>query len=179
MTKVAAFFCVLLFGTFVHQKSGAGNFVTGTRVEWMDPMVVAGLQEQNPRPIVVDVYTSWCYYCKLMDNTTWRNDSVVSYLKNNFYTIKLDAEDKNPQTWNGKSYAYQPKYKVNMLAVELLRGNMVYPSTVVIPARGEWQVIPGALKPAEIELVLKYYGSGSNEHMDFDEFRKTFRGEWK
>ncbi|MCU0396311.1 MAG: hypothetical protein MUF29_10405, partial [Chitinophagaceae bacterium] len=105
--------------------------------------------------------------------------SVAAYVQQHFYPMKLNAEDKNTQQWQGRQYEYMARYKVNRLAVELLRGNMVYPSTVIIPEKGDWEVIPGALKPAEMEMLLKYYGSRANEQMDFLAWQKQFKGQWR
>lgn len=149
------------------------------QVQWQETSIVENLMRKDSRPIIIDVFTSWCYYCKVMDATTWKNDSVASYIAEHFYPIKLDAEGKAPIQWEGSEYVFQAKYKVHQLAVKLLRGNMVYPSTVIIPEKGEWQVIPGAISAEDIELVLKYYGSKANERVDFETYQKQFKGQWK
>ncbi|HMP93606.1 MAG TPA: thioredoxin family protein [Phnomibacter sp.] len=179
MHKVSAIFGIVLLMVLAAAPHTGKSEKGRKPVGWQKPADAALLLEKESRPILVDVYTTWCQYCKVMDNTTWRHDSVVQYLAQNFYTIKLNAEDKQPQSWMGKNYEYNPRYKVNMLAVELLRGNMVYPSTVIIPPSGEWQVLPGALKPAEIELALKYYGSQAYKSLDFETFRQSFSSQWR
>lgn len=148
-------------------------------VTWSNAETITGLMQQQPKPIVVDVYTNWCQYCKVMDATTWKNDSVTAYMQEHYYALKLNAEDKNELAWMGNSYAYVSRYKVNELAVALLRGNMVYPSTVIIPPSGEWQVLPGVLKPTELEMVLKYYGTDAWQTMDFLEWQRSFSSTWK
>ncbi len=171
---------VVVIGIFFAFGSAKGEYKESkSNVAWQKPDSIEAMMLAEGRPVIVDVYTDWCYYCKVMDATTWRNDSVVNYLHQNFYAAKLDAETKETVKWFGREYAYKPQYKLNTLAIELLRGNIVYPSTVIIPQKGEWQVIPGAMKPSEIELVLKYFGSRANEKMDFGEFQKHFRSRWK
>ncbi len=148
------------------------------QVQWQETSIVETLMRKDARPIIIDVYTSWCYYCKVMDATTWKNDSVTAYIAEHFYPIKLNAENEAPILWEGNEYIFQPKYKVHQLAVKLLRGNMVYPSTVIIPEKGEWQVIPGAISAEKIELALKYYGSRANEKVDFETYQQQFKGNW-
>jgi thioredoxin-related protein len=148
-------------------------------VQWMAPAAVESMMKQQPRLIVVDVYTSWCQYCKAMDATTWKNDSVVNYLAKNSYAVKLNAEEKNSQEWFGKMYEYLPRFKVHQLAVDLLRGNIVYPSTVIIPLEGEWQVLPGMLQPSDLEMVLKYYGSNQHNKIDFGSWQQQFVSTWQ
>lgn len=170
----------LLFAFFYTALLLPAYTPTGKKgVQWQPVSAVARQLPPNGQPVLVDVYTDWCTYCKLMDATTWQHDSVVAYVQANFLPIKLNAESKDSLLWEGQAYAYLPRFKVHQLAVKLLRGNMVYPSTVIIPAQGDWQVIPGAIKAKDLELVLKYYGSRSNERMDFEHFQRQFRGQWQ
>lgn len=174
--KVLAFLFAGALAAGVAESRMLGN---KAKMPWANPADASALQKAERRPIIVDVYTNWCYYCKLMDATTWSNDSVVNYLNQKFHSIKFNAEERNPVNWFGKEYAYKSNYKVNMLTIELLKGQLAYPSTVIIPEKGDWEIIPGAFKPKEIEIVLKYFGERANERMDFATFQKGFSGKWR
>ena len=145
----------------------------------MTPEQMEAAYNENKKPIIIDVYTNWCHYCKVMDNTTWRNDSVAAYLGSNYYTVKINAENKEPYQWQGTSYQYEPKYKLNMLAAKLLEGNMVYPSLVIIPVKGEPEILKGAFTAKELEMILKYYGDRKNETTTPEAFMKHFSGKWQ
>ena len=148
-------------------------------VQWQEESSFSQFSQGSfDKPIIVDVYTDWCHYCKLMDATAWRHEKLSEYVNSNFIPIKFNAESKDSLQWMGKKFGYQARYKVHMLAVELLGGNMVYPSTVIIPPRGEIQVLRGAYKAKELELVLRYYGSGSYKTLAFTDFQRQFRGTW-
>ncbi|MCA0381931.1 MAG: thioredoxin family protein [Bacteroidetes bacterium] len=177
MRKVSIWFLLAFFygAILLPSFAPAGK----KKVQWQPVSAMAKQLPADGKPVIVDVYTDWCTYCKLMDATTWQHDSVVQYIHTNYVPVKLNAERKDSVLWEGEVFRYQPKYKVHQLAVKLLRGNMVYPSTVIIPAKGEWQVIPGAIKPKDLELVLKYYGSRANEQMDFVSYQRQFSGKWK
>jgi thioredoxin-related protein len=149
------------------------------KLPWISPEEMSAKYVLAKRPIIVDVYTSWCYYCKVMDNTTWSNDSVINYVRDKFYTVKIDAESKQPLLWMGEKFEYIPKYKLNQLAIKLLQGNMVYPSTIIIPENGEPEILKGAFTAAEMEMLLKYYGDKWNETLTPESFQKKFRGNWK
>ena len=38
------------------------------------------LAKENPKPFVVFVHTSWCNYCKMMENSTYKNPEIISTL---------------------------------------------------------------------------------------------------
>lgn len=150
----------------------------GATVAWMSPQEAENRLNDQKKPLLIDVYTDWCHYCKVMDNTTWTNQNVAAYLEKYFYPIKFNAENKGPVSWMGKMYEYKPTYKVHMLAAEWLQGNMVYPSTVLIPPEGGPVVIPGVLKVKEIEPILKYFGEKHYLTTEWDAFKKNYHPGW-
>lgn len=177
MAKVSImFFLSLFFSCIVPGISQAKK--DRKPVNWLTVQQVENLMRKETRPVIVDVYTGWCAYCKLMDATTWKNDSVRQYIAQHFYAIKLDAESKAPISWQGTEYLYKEKYKVHDWAIKLLRGSIVYPSLVIIPEKGAWQVLPGAFTATELEAALKYYGSKANERIDFETYHRQFSGSW-
>lgn len=46
------------------------------------------------RPVLVDFSAEWCTYCKNMDKTTYRNETLIR-LSRKFVCAKIDV-DKNP-----------------------------------------------------------------------------------
>src|SRR5579872_2413756 len=42
--------------------------------------------------IMADVYTDWCYWCKVLDKNTYSTKSVGEYANNNYVAIKINAE---------------------------------------------------------------------------------------
>ena len=179
MIKVRRIGWILFVFTLGSMAGSLANPGKTEKIAWMNPEEMSARYVISKRPIIVDVYTSWCYYCKVMDNSTWQNDSVINYLRDRFYTVKIDAESKQPLMWMGEKFEYIPKYKLNTLAIKLLQGNMVYPSTVIIPENGEPEILKGAFTAAEMEMVLKYYGDKQNETSTPQNFQKKFRGNWK
>jgi thioredoxin-related protein len=175
MIKVIRLFVLLLFvAPAFGQKEGGKK-----TVPWLSPQQVAQHVAQNPKPLIIDVYTDWCHYCKLMDKTTWSHPQLRAYVAENFYPLKFNAESKEEVAWMGKTYAYKPAYKVHMLAAEWLKGNMVFPSTVIIPADGESIILPGMMSPAEMEPVLRYFGEGYYKTTTWQSFKEAYKTTWK
>lgn len=43
------------------------------------------------KPIVLDLYTDWCHWCKVLDEQVWINEDVISFSRGQIY-LKLNAE---------------------------------------------------------------------------------------
>jgi thioredoxin-related protein len=135
--------------------------------------------QQSPRKIYVDVYTGWCGWCKKMDGVTFTNPEVVKYINNNFYALKLDAERKDTIHFMGKTYFFNPQARCNTFAAELLKGNMSYPTSVLMLENFQSPTpIPGYHDVAEMELFLTFFGDNIYKHQGFEEYKKGFKSTW-
>ena len=135
--------------------------------------------KKKPKPIIVDVYTSWCGWCKVMDKETYSNDQVAACINEKYYAVRIDAETKESLEWNGKKYGYVSQYKVNELAAYFLNGQMSYPTTVFFSSlEGNPAPLAGYLKPKEIESPLKFFGDGVYNTKNFPDYLKGFTASW-
>jgi thioredoxin-related protein len=69
---------------------------------------VDSLNKNEKRNIVVFIHTDWCKYCQAMQNTTFKNDSIINKLNNEFYFIELNAEEKRDITFGNHTFKYKP-----------------------------------------------------------------------
>jgi thioredoxin-related protein len=145
---------------------------------WMNLEEAAGKLQKEERPVLIDLYTSWCGWCKQMDRKTYSNKQVAAYLQEKFYPVKVDAETHAVINWKGKEYRFNAGYRSNEFAVYLTKGKLEFPTTIIIPPGGEPQAIPGYMEPKELELLVKYFGEGKYNKVGFDEFQKGFRPSW-
>ena len=95
------------------------------------------LEQQNPKPIFVFIHTSWCKYCKMMENSTFKNPEVVQLLNEHFYFVSLDAEQKSPILFKNNIFRFKPKGQntgVHELAEELgtVDGAITYPTFSIL-----------------------------------------------
>jgi thioredoxin-related protein len=95
------------------------------------------LSKENPKPFVIFVHTSWCKYCKMMENSTFKNPEVIKILNTDFYFISLDAESKEDIYFNNNTFKFQPKGQntgIHELATELatIDSQVVYPTVTVL-----------------------------------------------
>lgn len=150
------------------------------KVNWMSFEKVASLMKTKPRKVYVDMYTDWCHWCKVMDKKTLSNPNVVSYLNENFYCIKFNAESKNDVTYKGITYSYDKKRKAHELAIELMQGRLSFPTSVFLEEHFKTgQPVPGYLKVQDLEMILKYMAEGKNKTTPWTQYQKAFKAEWK
>lgn len=126
-------------------------------IQWMKFEEAIAANTKQPKMILVDVYTDWCGWCKKMDKETFTDPKVVAHLKQNFYTVKLNAENTQRKfEFMGKTYT-----EAEMAAAMRVRS---YPNFVVIePGLQNIAQLPG-YRPADAFL------SGLNELVE-----KAFR----
>ncbi len=43
------------------------------------------------KKIYINFHADWCYYCKVMKKTTFKDSSVISYLNDNYIAIRVDT----------------------------------------------------------------------------------------
>ena len=127
-----------------------------------------GLEEArgSGRPVLVDVYTDWCGYCRRMEADVYSRPEIREYLKRRFVAVKLDAEASDPARYEGRAFTSRS------LAARF--GVSGYPTTIFLRPAGEHLVnVPGYVDAERFLQVLHYIGDG---HMDrgvtFQDFTK-------
>ncbi|PRY11912.1 thioredoxin-related protein [Pontibacter ummariensis] len=144
-----------------------------TTIQWLSIEEAAEKMKQEPRKLVIDVYTDWCGWCKKMDKETFTDPKVVALVNEHYYAVKLDAEGKKPITLNGHTFEFKPEYKAHELAVALLNGQMSFPTTVYLDEKMNMLTpVPGYLDAAKFSQVLRYFGENHHKAMSWQEFEQ-------
>ncbi len=129
------------------------------KVKWYSWEEAMELQKTEPRKLMVDIYTDWCHWCKVMDKKTFEKKEIADYLNTHFYPIKLDAEQKADILWAGNKFEYKKAGRrgVHTLAYSLLDGKMSYPSVVFLNEKMERIMISAGFKKApDFKKELSY-----------------------
>lgn len=59
--------------------------------------------KKEKKMLVIDVYTDWCYWCKVMDVQTYGNAAVIKKMNANFIAVKFNPEVNGKHTVNGET----------------------------------------------------------------------------
>ena len=149
-----------------------------TEVDWISFEKAVELNKKNPKPLLIDVYTDWCGWCKKMDKTTYQNSFLVKYINDNFYAVKLDGEQKEDIVYKDYTFKYKGEGRrgYNEFAAALLNGKLSYPTTVFMNA--EMQLldrVPGYLNEQVMEKVTAYFATEKYKTEKWDDFVKDFK----
>ncbi|WP_161891170.1 thioredoxin family protein [Pontibacter russatus] len=143
------------------------------KIQWLTIEQAEEKLKQEPRKVLVDVYTDWCGWCKKMDKDTFTDPEVVAHINRNFYAVKLDAEGEKPITLKGRTFDFKPDYRAHELAVALLNGQMSFPTTVFLDEELNMLTpVPGYLDAKNMSQILKYFGEDYHLKMTWPEFEK-------
>ena len=175
MQKVIRFLMVFIVAVSAFSFSDPGK----VKVNWIGIKELNELYNKNPKPILLDVYTDWCGWCKEMDRTTYKNEKLVNYINEHYYAVRLNAESPDSILFNNKKYGYKARYKSNELAEYLLSGQMEFPTTVFLPTIDARPApLSGYMTAREMEAPLKFFGEGFHKTQTFVEYNKAMKKEW-
>ncbi len=158
------------------------QLVNAQEVNWISFEEALEKSKKSPKPILVDLYTDWCGWCKRMDATTYKDDIIVSYINTNFYAVKMDGEGKDDITYQGKTFKFKPygKNGYHELAAAILKGKMSYPSTAFFNADSQLlQTVPGYLTKERFEVMLAYFGQQEYNKTPWVDFEKNFKSSFQ
>ncbi|UCE04326.1 MAG: thioredoxin fold domain-containing protein [bacterium] len=117
--------------------------------------------------MIVDFYTDWCHWCKVMDEKTFNNKDIAKKLSERFITVRINAESQTETaTFKGQTFTN----------IELTRAFRVtgFPSLAFIsPEHEVITVIPGYIPADKFIYILDYVDQKCWEKkMSLDEFIK-------
>ena len=147
------------------------------QINWLTPEELAVAQEKEPRKVLVDLYTDWCGWCKRMDQTTFADPTIISYVNENFYAVKFNGESPETISFNGKKYSFKKSGKrgYHELAAELTRGNLSYPTTVFLDAELHvLQAVPGYQRSEVFEQIITYFNDNHHKRTPWNAYQRSY-----
>ena len=113
------------------------NVCLSSEIKWFSYEEGIKKAKSEKKLILLDIYAQWCHWCNVMENTTYRDQNVVSLITQHFIPIRVDAE-KRPDL--------NKKYNQGGL-----------PTTVIMDSKGN--ILWGGIyvSPEDMERLLSYF----------------------
>ncbi len=159
-------------------------------INWVTIEEALELQKENPKKIIMDVYTNWCGPCKMLDQRTFKNKDVAKYINDNYYAVKFNGEGNDTVNFKENTFT-NPQYdpaKANRRnsAHQFARYMKVnaYPTLVFFDEKGDFITpIKGFQTPQQLELYLKLFKTDKYKEMTdqatFNAYHQAFKPEFK
>jgi thioredoxin-related protein len=155
-----------------------GITARGQEVKWYTIEEAVKLNKKEPRKILIDVYTSWCGWCKIMDKNTYSNAIIANYLNSKFYPVRFDAEQTAQVVFNKDTFRYVPQGArgYNEFAAALLNNQLSYPTTIFMneQLKGDF-LIPGYKDAKTFDSYLRFYGENIYKTQTYDNWITTYK----
>lgn len=159
-------------------------------INWMSLEEAIALQKKTPKKIMMDVYTSWCGPCKMLDRNTFHNPDVVDYVNKYYYAVKFNAEGNDVVTFKGHTFSnpnYKPERAKKRNSAHQLTSYFqvnAYPTIVFMDEQAELLApIRGYKTPTQLELFLKMFKNDDQKKLDtqekFNNYYAAFKSEFK
>lgn len=148
-----------------------------TGINWMSIEEAMVKVQENPKKVLIDVYTDWCGWCKVMDKNTFSHPVIAEYVNENYYAVKLNGETREDIVLGDRVYKYVPSGSrgYNELAAVLLNGRLGYPSVVFLDETGGiLQPHQGYIKPDVFDEILRYYAENHYKSVSLDQFKSGY-----
>ena len=160
-----------------------------SKINWMSIEDAVAAQAKEPRKIIMDMYTTWCGPCKLLDKNTFQNTDVATYINKNYYAVKFNAEGNTKVTFNNKKYT-NPNFdasKKGRNSQHQLAGYLgvtAYPTIIFLDENGGLIApIKGYHNPNQLEIFLKLFATNKHKEVvtkeQWEQHQKEFKPSFK
>lgn len=160
--------CLTLFGLTGFKSDSVTR--PADEIQWLTIEEAFAKMQKEPRKILIDVYTDWCGWCKVMDKETFKNKTVVDYVNEKYYAVKFNAEQTEAIKLGEQQFKSQGR--THDLALALTNNQPSYPTTVFLDDKFQMiQPLPGYMKAKEFHEVLTFFGENYHKKEAFETYK--------
>lgn len=151
------------------------------KIAWLTLEQAFAANQKAPRKIIIDVYTGWCGWCKVMDKNTFSHPEVIKYVNEKYYAVKLNAEGTEDIKVGQTVYKFDAQRNSHQAAIALLQGKMSYPTIVYLDETFNMiQPIPGYMDAKQFHEVITFIGDDNHKKEPFDKYKEgTYKERFK
>ena len=156
---------------------------TDESFKWYTVMEAIELQKTTNKKIFIDVFTTWCGPCKMLEANTFSNPTIRTLLAEYYIPAKFNAESGDTIVFNGETYT-NPKYSPTprqsthpfAIYIASTPQGLGYPTMVFLDEKLEMiQPIPSYVTPDQLEPILTYFGTDAFKTTDWQTYLSTFK----
>ena len=173
LIKYPVFTLVFILAGLFTQDSFAQDGV----VNWLSFEEAVEKSKTEKRKVFIDVYTDWCGWCKVMDKNTFSQPVIAEYLNENFYAVKLNAEQRENIIFRDHTFKFVESGRrgYHELAASLLNNKLSYPTVVFLDEEFNIiQPLPGYQKADRFEMIVKFIGGDNFKSTDWQTWESEF-----
>jgi thioredoxin-related protein len=138
------------------------------KLEWLAFDAATQKATSQNKHMIVDVYTTWCGWCRIMEKQTYGDPEVSAYLKQNFVLVKVNGESASKMHWQGKELTER----------EFARavGVTGYPATYFLKPNADMLGgVSGFVRSPEFMIYAKYISTRWYEKGKIQEYVDSLR----
>lgn len=146
-------------------------------VKWLTFNQLQQEMKKQQKPVLIDIYTDWCGWCKHMMRTTYSDPNIANYINTYFYPVQFNAETHDTIEFNGEKFVNRgtEKKSPHDLAYKFLGQSLSYPSTIFVSNNYQFKLLSqGYLEVEKIEPLLVYTVENAFRTTAYEEFNKNF-----
>lgn len=159
-------------------SSTATKGVEDGNVKWMSFEEAVEKSKKEKKKIFIDVYTDWCGWCRVMDKKTFSHPEVARILNEEFYPVKLNAEQKEDIIFQGHTFKFIPSGRsgYHQLAAALLNNQLSYPTVVFLDEEFKMiQPLPGFQEAPEFHKVIQFIGEDHYKTVTWKDWQERYK----
>ncbi len=152
-------FLFVLFFSFVSSSFAGG----GNGIKWHSFDEGLAKAQKEGKFLLVDFYTDWCKWCKVMDEKTYSDAGVQKIMRDMFVPVRLNPEKPGTVHFMGQEYQNNQFAKA--------AGVTGYPSTGLFTPKGEFiTIITGYLDIPKFNGMVSYLKEGYYKKISYDDY---------
>jgi thioredoxin-related protein len=152
-------------------------------VKWYTVEEALKMQDSTKKKIFMDVYTTWCGPCKMLDANTFHHPEIMRLLNEYFIPVKFNAESGDTIVYKGQTYVnpnYSPKPRTSThqfaIYIASTQQGLGYPTMVWLDENGDMiQPLSGYLEPSRLEPILNFFGTNAYKTTTWPDYYKEFK----
>ncbi|MBP9690085.1 MAG: DUF255 domain-containing protein [Bacteroidia bacterium] len=129
------------------------SFKQAEEIKWVDFNTGYNIAVKKKKIMLIDVYTDWCGWCKVMDRETYAKSEIAEIINKNFVAIKFNPETPNVvYTYNGGKF--NGKGLRDTISNRRING---YPATLFFNTKNQkTNLVSGYLNPEEFKAAINH-----------------------